>query len=473
MRSPVARRAAASIAVVLWMGTTSVRAGAQEADDRRAFRLLRDDESWAWLRQPHVGDDFWDPVKYARLGDRDDTFLTLGGEMRQWVEGYRNELWGQTKIPTNIYWLQRYMAHADAHLTPYARVFVQLKSGIEDGRAGGPRPIDEDKLDFNQAYVDTAFVPAASLDEEPKALLRIGRQEMSYGSGRLIDVREGPNVRVGYDGARFITRVAPIRFDAFAVRPDITQPDVFKDGANLQQAFWGAWATYAVPALLVDAYYLGVERDEFKYQRIAGKEWRHTVGARARARSPMADAELEAAYQFGEIASLPISAWTLAAEAVFRGRAVPLEPVLTLGVGATSGNAGATSGSLGTFSPLFPRGAYFGLVAANGPSNNVSPHAQLAVKLPARLSATVEGWAFWRESLGDGVYGVPGTLIRPGSGADGRYLGSQVEGYLTWQADRHLSVNATLAYFATGSFFATSAPGKDITYGAGWVTYKF
>jgi hypothetical protein len=467
------RATAAICAAASWLLAAAPEALAQEASDPRAYKLLRDQESWAWLRDPHAGTDPWDPVKYLRLGDRDDIYLTLGGETRQWVEGYGNELWGQTKIATNIYWLQRYMAHVDAHLTPYARVFVQLKSGIEYGRAGGPRPVDEDQLDFNQAYVDTAFVPAATLDGEPRALVRIGRQEMSYGSGRLIDVREGPNVRFGYDGARVITRFDPIRFDAFAVRPDLTQVQPFGDAPNVQQAFWGGWATYEARALLVDAYYLGLERDSFKYQRIAGQEWRHTLGARVRARSPRADAEVEAAYQLGEIASLPIAAWTVAAEAVARGPELPLEPVITLGVGATSGNSGPSSGTLGTFSPLFPRGAYFGLVSANGPSNDVSPHAALAVRLPLRFSASVEYWAFWRESLGDGVYSVPGTLLRPGTTSQGRYLGDQVEGYLTWQADRHLSINATLAYFSTGSFFETSTPGKNITYGAGWVTYKF
>jgi len=122
---------------------------------------------------------------------------------------------------------------------------------------------------------------------------------------------------------------------------------------------------------------------------------------------------------------------------------------------------------------LFPRGAYFGLVQANGPSNNVAPHAALALELPLGFSASIEYWAFWRESLADGVYSVPGTLLRPGNAGEGGFLGSQVEGFLTWQADRHLSLNATLAYFATGSFFDASVPGRDITYGAGWATYKF
>ena len=110
-------------------------------EDRR-YRLLRDEENWAWLRGGSAVHDPWDPVKYVRLFRRDDAYLTLGGETRQWVEGYSNELWGQTGTVSNVYWLQRYMLHVDVHLTPYVRIFVQPKSGSEVGRIGGPRPVD-------------------------------------------------------------------------------------------------------------------------------------------------------------------------------------------------------------------------------------------------------------------------------------------------------------------------------------------
>jgi hypothetical protein len=37
----------------------------------------------------------------------------------------------------NAFLLQRYMLHSDWHLGKSFRVFVQLKSGLEDSRAGG------------------------------------------------------------------------------------------------------------------------------------------------------------------------------------------------------------------------------------------------------------------------------------------------------------------------------------------------
>ena len=296
---------------------------------------------------------------------------------------------------------------------------------------------------------------------------------MSYGSGRFIDVREGPNVRFGYDGARIMARAGPLRVDAFAVRPQLTKPNAFDDIADVHQGFWGSWATLDLSALTADLYYLGVERDEFRYQKVDGKEWRHTVGARARAKLAVADVELEGAYQFGNVGASPISAWTIAGESVFRRAKLPLEPTMTLGFGATSGDRGPSSGTLGTFNPLFPRGAYFGLVSANGPENEVSPHAALALALAEGLSFSVEAWSFWRQSTSDGIYSVPGRLLRRGTPADARYLGTQVEAFLSWQIDRHVSLSGTLAYFAAGAFFDTSAPGKDIAYGAAWASYKF
>ena len=46
------------------------------------------------------------------------------------------------------------MLHTDWHLGPHFRAFVQLKSGLESSRTGGPRPIDEKKLDFEDAFFE-------------------------------------------------------------------------------------------------------------------------------------------------------------------------------------------------------------------------------------------------------------------------------------------------------------------------------
>src|SRR6476646_10777320 len=59
------------------------------------YRLLHADEDWSYLADPRLrGHDWFDPIKYIPLGKRDNWYLTLGGEVREWFESYKNENWG-------------------------------------------------------------------------------------------------------------------------------------------------------------------------------------------------------------------------------------------------------------------------------------------------------------------------------------------------------------------------------------------
>ena len=51
------------------------------------------------------------------------------------------------------------MLHVDAHFGEHVRTFVDFKSGLNTGRIGGPRPIDEKKLDFASAFLELGTGP--------------------------------------------------------------------------------------------------------------------------------------------------------------------------------------------------------------------------------------------------------------------------------------------------------------------------
>ena len=121
--------------------------------------------------------------------------VSAGSEVRQEYEWFDNEDWGAAIPDGNGYWLQRYMLHVDTRLSRRVRLYGELKSGIEVGRTGGPRGSDEDRLDLHQAFVDFSFGPVT---------VRIGRQELSFGSQRLVSVRGGPNVRQTFDGGTVV-----------------------------------------------------------------------------------------------------------------------------------------------------------------------------------------------------------------------------------------------------------------------------
>jgi hypothetical protein len=166
------------------------------------YQSLRFEEDYRFLRDPAQRTDLWDPLKYLALRDAEAWYVSLGGEARLRYEYFNHALWGQGPQDHDGYVLQRYMLHADVHLGPQVRFFTQLKSGLEEDRTGGPRPTDKDELDLHQAFVDVM------LDTQPTVTLRAGRQELAFGSSRLVSVRESPNVRQSFDGLRAVVRAS-------------------------------------------------------------------------------------------------------------------------------------------------------------------------------------------------------------------------------------------------------------------------
>ena len=127
---------------------------AQQKTPDRSYKLLREDEDWSFLRDKSLRRDFWDPIKYIPLrSNSEDWYLTIGGEVRYVWEQIGNDNWGQSPF-MNGYLNQRYMPYVDLHYGKYLRTFVELKSGVNSFRIGGPRPIDEKKLDFQAAFLE-------------------------------------------------------------------------------------------------------------------------------------------------------------------------------------------------------------------------------------------------------------------------------------------------------------------------------
>ena len=79
----------------------------------------------------------------------------------------------------------------------------------------------------------------------------------------------------------------------------------------------------------------------------------------------------------------------------------------------------------------------------------------------------------WRQSLEDGVYAVPGFLIRAADGSRARFVGHRPGTEIRWQANRHLWYQADYGIFYAGSFLKETKPGRNLNYWALWVGYKF
>ena len=243
--------------------------------------------------------------------------LSAGVEVRQEYEWFANEEWG-AEVPDHTgYWLQRYMLHVDTRLSRRVRLYGELKSGIEVGRAGGPRGSDEDRLDLHQGFFDLSFGPVT---------MRVGRQELSFGTQRLVSVRGGPNVRQTFDGGTVVLQRGRWRADAFGTRYVSTETGVFDDSSDTGRSVWGV---YAVRSLAqdstkgVDLYYLGYRRTAATFDQGRGRELRHSWGARFWKTSTAIDYNFEAVLQTGRFANAAIRAWGIASDTGYRIETVP------------------------------------------------------------------------------------------------------------------------------------------------------
>jgi hypothetical protein len=306
--------------------------------------------------------------------------------------------------------------------------------------------------------------------------LRVGRQELTYGSSRLISVRESPNVRQSFDGVKAILEMGKTRVDAFAVKPVQTKPGVFDDGPEPDEKFWGIYGVTPFPCIRganVDLYYLGLERKDAEFNQGTARELRHTLGTRLWGKAHHIDYNFEFIYQFGTFGKGDISAWTAASDTGYTFESTTWKPRIGLKADITSGDRNPNDRDLETFNPLFPRGAYFSETALIGPANHIDLHPSVEVKPIEQLKLSLDWDFFWRESSHDAIYGNGVNVVVPADSSRDHYVGNQVQLLAEWQLQRHLTFTAAYARFFAGDFLKESTPGKDVDYASAWLTLRF
>ncbi len=449
---------------------------------RPAIQLLRFDENWSALCNPRERTEFLDPLKCIPLRHPvNGSYLSIGGEFRGVYEDVLNDNWSNKPYPVNSFWLERFQLFADTHFNPHVRLFLQLESGLEQGRPGGPRPIDKKDLDFLNAFVDFS---GGSPSQQTR--LRLGRQELQFGSGRLVAVREGPNVRQGFYAARVTQQLNSWTLDAFAARPAVDNPGFFDNVPLQTTSFWGIFAEKnrgGEPDRVFDGYYFGIDRKDATFNQGTAREQRQTIGARIAAGAPSASDrrtviphyDIEAVYQFGSFGSGSINAWTIATETgVTLGR-VPTRPRIGLRADVASGDRNKNSSNLETFNPLFPIGNYFGVLSDTGPGpvNFYDLHPDVHAYLRHGVSLAADWLIYWRQSLADGVYNVPGNILVAAGQSQARLVGNRPGIEVRWQRDSHFYLQADYGIFYAGPFLRESGHPQNLNYGSFWTGFKF
>jgi hypothetical protein len=415
------------------------------------------EQDWSFLVRPALHPDFSDPAKYIRLGDEPQKYLSLGLEYRTEYEYYDNWILGAGPQDHNGYVLNRVMPHFDLHAGRDFRVFSEWEFDYVAGRVGGSRPdIDEDAGDIHQTFVEIG----PHVSSERGSSLRLGRQEVVLGSGRLFDNNEGPNVKLSFDGARWITQTTHLRVDAFFLKPVENNTGFFDDHLNAQQTAWGTYLTIPMsiaPRGMADLYYIGFAAKNETYNSGSATELRNTIGMRAfRPVGKDLDYNWEANYQWGSFGNDSIDAWSVSSETGYTFNQVRFQPRPLLRADVYSGNRSETGDTLGTFNPFFPRGAYFTpkVTPILGPENLMDIHPMVQFLLRQNITGSIAWDWYWRNSIHDGVYAFgSGAVMDSANSSTRRYLGNQGDMEIRWSPAPHLVVAFNLMGFQPGNFF--------------------
>lgn len=433
------------------------------------FKLMRYDENYSRLKDS--AKTFYNGIKYIPLSRSGSVYLSLGGEAREELDYTVNEDWGERSLGRDVFLLQRFDLHVDLHVGNQIRIFGQLRSGFEDGRENGPRGTDEDKLNVQNLFMD--FVPYNKSGR--KLMLRVGRQEIQYGSGRLIDVREGTNLRLYFDGIKLAYASSHLKIDAFAMANAQVNTGAFDNISTNKANLWGVYSTYIIPKSgNLDFYYLGINRDNAIYDEGIADESRHTIGTRFSRNGGGLVYNFEVIYQFGSFGLDDISAFGVSSEIGYVFDKVKGIPTVKLKSDYISGDKNKDDGKLGTPNPLYPNGGYFGMNPQVGPANLVSIHPNLTWNPHKKLGLKLDVVLNWRQSTNDGVYRASGALRLPSSDSKERYIGTAYITTFSWNINSFLNYNIGIQYFQTGSFINEVIPDHQDGFFVGSVIgFKF
>ena len=373
------------------------------ADPRPPLQIVRADEDYSSLgKSPSTGDPL-DDLKFISLDNSGSDYLSIGGEFRERFDGVKAAGYG-LGAKDDHYELQRLLVHADLHLGQRLRVYGELGAHDAVGKAQ-PVPIDRSHLNVQNLFVD------ANLGQNAELRFRVGRQELMFNATqRFVAVREGPNIRQSFDGVRATWTLGDWKLDGFAVHPVQLKIRAFGDRSDTQQSFWGGYLSHRLvlgrQPWTVDAYAFELDRHNVKFGSRLGGEKRQSVGARLAGRANGFDIDAEVINQSGRFAGQPIHAWAASVDAGYTMPA-PWTPRLGLRHDEGSGDKSANDGRLGTFNPLFPKGAYFDESSVTSWANLVATRE--SVRLSPTPALTVETFVSERnrQSVNDAVYVQP------------------------------------------------------------------
>ncbi|MDB5305829.1 MAG: alginate export family protein, partial [Gemmataceae bacterium] len=420
------------------------------------------DVNWSYLKDPkNTEHDYADVLKWIPGGEY--ATFTTGGEFRYRFMNEVNSN-GRTSGATDAYNLFRTRIYGDLWVQDWFRIFGEFLYADVTARSIPPLTTDIDRGDILNLFADLRVFKFGEKDNP--VYVRVGRQEMLYGSQRLISPLDWVNTRRTFEGVKVFTRTEKWDFDVFGVQPVVPpRPGQF-DTADHNQFFSGAWFTYRPKAnQAIDLYYLDLNNTNagaaIGQGGVPGNYNVSTVGSRYAGTANNWLWDLEAMLQFGHYSNQSILAKAFAVDGGYHFKDVMWNPQFWVGYEYASGDPDPqNTPTRRTFNQLFPFGHYyFGFADIVG-RQNINDYFVQGILYPANwLTLLTQFHVFRLDSNKDALYGPAGGILRQDkTGKAGDNVGNELDVLSNFHLTNHSDVLVGYSYLWAGSFLKNTAP---------------
>jgi Alginate export len=424
--------------------------------------------------------DAFDDLKRIHLGPlfdscNDDWLLSVGGEERLQFKQENGGNNGRITGADNNYQLLRSRVYGDLWYKDLIRVYVEYIDAESYNQNLPPLAIDVNHSDILNAFAD---IKVGEFNDHP-AYARLGRQELLYGSQRLVSPLDWANTRRTFDGAKVFWHGDKLDVDAFWVRPVVPNATRF-DSSDDKRQFGGVYTSYRpVKNQAVDLYYFYL--DDASPQtlgRVAGGRGGYevnTFGARYSGdhkveancccgRSPGSLLwDFEGGYQFGDYTARNDSSGFATGGVGWAFTEAPMQPEVWAYYDYASGTPGiGGTGQFSTFNQLFPFGHYyFGFLDDVGRENIHDLNFQGTIYPTKWITGLAQVHFFQLDQPADALYGTgPNYPVvrRSVRGNAGTTVGNEIDFVASFQLDRHSNLSFGYSKLFEGDFIRQTGP---------------
>jgi hypothetical protein len=426
------------------------------------------DADFRYLDDPNNTQHDWlDFTKRMHLGDC--WLFSVGGEERF---RYMNEVDARLNKAglDNTYDLIRTRVYTDLWYSNIFRIYAEFLDAEIVNQDLPPAPIDRVRPTMLNLFGDLKI---GELDDAP-IYVRGGRQELLYGSERLISPLDWANTRRTFEGVKGFWHTKDFDLDAFWVQPVLDNLSDYHYGVDDHQNFEGVWGTYRPEkGQTMDFYYLNLANRsnvaKGEYKDIDGYDV-NTLGTRYVGDHCNFLWDGEGMYQFGTWANQQICAGSVTAGGGYHFGNLDLNPTFWVYYDWASGDPHPGTGNVHrTFNQLFPFGHYYyGGIDLIGRQNIDDLNFEAAIFPTKWITAGIQYHILHLDSPKDSLYNSAGapilgtTLAGPAKAVNGEAtgVGDELVFTLNFHLTNHQDIYLQYCKLYAGNFLTENGRGS-------------